>query len=65
VEATRAFLFFRSVLFQSVVQVYQEANVPSGRAWGDILSGVNAFTDLILLNLLETFQAMERGDKPA
>lgn len=62
VDATRAFLFFRGVLLQSVIQVYQEANVPSGRAWGDILRGVNAFTDLILLNLLETYQAMERAE---
>lgn len=61
-DATRAFLFFRGALVQSVVQVYQEANVPSGRAWGDILNGVNGFTDLILLNLLETYQAMERAE---
>ncbi len=47
---------------QSVIQVYQEANVPSGRAWGDILQGVNAFTDLILLNLLETYEAMEQAE---
>src|SRR5512142_2688656 len=57
VDATRAFLFFRGVLMQSVIQVYQQANGPSARAWGEILSGVNAFTDLILLNLLETYQA--------
>ncbi len=62
VDATRAFLFFRGVLMQSVIQVYQEANVPSARAWGDILSGVNGFTDLILLNLLETYQAMEKAE---
>ncbi len=62
VDATRAFLFFRGVLMQSVIQVYQQANVPSGRAWGDILSGVNGFTDLILLNLLETYQAMEQAE---
>jgi excisionase family DNA binding protein len=60
-DATRAFLFFREMLLQSVIQVYQEANVPSGKAWGDILHGVNAFTDLILLNLLETYQAMGQG----
>ncbi len=62
VDATHAFLFFRGVLMQSVIQVYQQANVPSGRAWGDILSGVNGFTDLVLLNLLETYQAMEKAE---
>ncbi len=58
VDAARAFLFFRNVLLESVIQVYQEANVPSGRAWADILRKVNAFADLILLHLLETDQAM-------
>ncbi len=65
VDATRAFLVFRGVLMQSVVQVFQEANVPSGRAWGDILAGVTGFTDLILLNLLETYQAMEKAETQA
>ena len=59
VDAARAFLFFRDALLQSVIQVYQEANVPSGHAWGEILHKVNAFTDMILLHLLETYQAME------
>jgi excisionase family DNA binding protein len=58
-DATRAFLFFRDVLLQSVIKVYQEANVPSGQAWGEILHKVNAFTDLILLHLLETYHSME------
>lgn len=61
VDATRAFLFFRDALLGSVIQAYQEANVPSGQAWGEILSHVNAFTDLILLQLLETYQAMEKA----
>src|SRR5512143_3769110 len=58
VDAARAFLFFRNVLLESVIEVYREANVPSGRAWADILRKVNAFTDLILLHLLETYEAM-------
>jgi DNA-binding transcriptional MerR regulator len=58
VDAARAFLFFRDVLLQSVIQVYQEANVPSGQAWGEILHKVNAYTDLILLHLLETYHAL-------
>jgi len=59
-DAARAFLFFRDALLQSVIQAYQEANVPSGRAWGDILRKVNAFTDLVLLHLLETFESLDR-----
>jgi len=59
-EAARAFLFFRDALLQSVIEVYQVANVPSGRAWGDVLHGVNGFTDLVLLNLLETYDELEK-----
>lgn len=56
-DAARAFLFFRDALLQSVIEVYQAANVPSGRAWGEVLRGVNSFTDLILIELLETMRA--------
>ena len=58
-DAARAFLFFRDVLLQSVIQAYQEANVPSGQAWGQILRKVNGFTDLVLLHLLETFESFD------
>ena len=60
-DAAQAFLFFRKVLLESVIQVYQEANVPSGRAWGDMLRQINAFTDLILLHLLQTYESLESG----
>ena len=62
VEAARALLFFRDALLESVIQAYEQANVPSGQAWGEILRKVNAFTDLILLHLLETFRAMENSN---
>lgn len=58
-DAARAFMFFRDALLQSVIEVYQVANVPSGRAWGEVLRLVNAFTDLILIELLETFQSRQ------
>ena len=48
VEAAKALLFFRDVLLESVIQAYEQANVPSGQAWGEILRKVNAFTDSIL-----------------
>ena len=60
-DAARAFLFFRGALLQSVIEVYQSANVPSGRVWGQVLLGVNGFTDAVLLNLLDTFERLERG----
>ncbi len=58
VDAAQAFLFFRTALMESVIEVYQETNAPSARAWADILRKVNSFADQILLHLLETYQAM-------
>jgi hypothetical protein len=59
VDATRAFMFFRSVLIESVMKVYSEANIPSGKAWEDMLGKMHTYTDQILISLLETYQALE------
>lgn len=59
VDATRAFMFFRSVLIESVMKVYSEANIPSGKAWEDMLAKMHTYTDQILISLLETYQALE------
>jgi excisionase family DNA binding protein len=60
-DAVHAFLFFREALLASIIQVYQEASIPSGRAWGEMLKRVEAFTDLILLHLLETLESFGQG----
>ena len=59
VDATRALLFFRNVLIESMMKVYREANIHSGRAWEELLHRMHAFTDLILLSLLETYHKLE------
>ncbi len=59
VEAARAFMFFRNALMDSVVGVYSQANIPSGPAWEDMLHKMHAFTDHILVSLLETYLALE------
>jgi len=59
VDATRAFMFFRDALIESVVKVYNDANVPSGKAWGEMLHNMHAFTDQILVSLLDTFHTLE------
>jgi hypothetical protein len=61
VEATRAFLFFRSTLLEALITTYGEARVPSGMAWGKMLNKMHTFTDQILLTLLETYQAFEEA----
>jgi excisionase family DNA binding protein len=62
VDATRALLFFRNALIESVMKVYREANILSGKAWEDILHKMHAFTDQILISLLETYQKLESAN---
>jgi len=57
VDAVRAFLFFRNTLINSVIKVYQEANVPSGQT-AETFGRMYAFTDDILVSLLKTFQTL-------
>lgn len=61
VEAVRAYLFFRNLMLEALVAVYQEANIPTGKAWQDMLQRVHAFTDQIMLTLLETYQSLEEA----
>jgi len=60
VDAAKAFLFFRNTLINSVIKVYQEANVPS-RQTAETFSRMYAFTDDILISLLQTFQSLNNG----
>ena len=59
VDATCAFLFFRNTLLEALVNAYEEARVPPGLAWGKMLNRMHTFTDQILINLLQTYQAFE------
>ena len=62
VDGARAFLFFRNAILESMISIYQEAWVPSGAGWGEMLTRTFAFTDRILLVLLETYQTLERNN---
>ena len=62
VDSVKAFLFFRNVLTDSMFTVYEAASVGSPQAWGDLFRRVNAYTDQILAALLETYEALERGN---
>ena len=61
VDATQAFLFFRNTLLEALVNAYEEARVPPGLAWGKMLNRMHTFTDLILINLLQTYQVFEEA----
>ena len=61
-EATQAFLFFRNLLLDSMLAVFEAAAVQSPHAWSDMFRKINAFTDQIQITLLETYDAYQRGN---
>jgi excisionase family DNA binding protein len=63
VVATHAFLFFRNVLIESMLNVYEAAAVRSPQAWSAMLRKINDFTDQILVTLLETYEAYHRVNR--
>ena len=58
-EAVQAFLFFRSILLESMLNVYESAAISSPYVWGDMLRKTNSFTDQILLTLLDTYHVFK------
>jgi excisionase family DNA binding protein len=60
-EATHAFLFFRNLLIDSMFTVYEHAAIHSPSAWSEMFRRINAFTDQILVSLLETYEAYSRS----
>jgi excisionase family DNA binding protein len=56
-EAAHAFLFFRSLLFESMYSVFEKASGHSPEVWGEIFKKITGFTDQVLLHLLETFES--------
>lgn len=63
VEATHAFLFFRNLLLESMLSVYESAAVRSPQAWGEMFKRVSKFTDQIMLTILETYEVYQRANR--
>lgn len=63
VEAVSAFLYFRQLLMTSMVSFYEEAGITSPKAWSEMVSKSQAFTDEILVTLLNTYEAYQRNGK--
>lgn len=62
VDTAHAFLFFRNLLLDSMVNVFEAAAIHSPQVWGDMLRKINGFTDQVMVSLLETYEAF-RGTK--
>jgi excisionase family DNA binding protein len=61
-EAVQAFLFFRNVLQEAAYHAYESAAIQSPHAWGNMFRNFNAFTDQILVAILETYHAFAQGE---
>ncbi len=62
-EAIQAFLFFRNVLLESTLSVFESASVRSPHAWGAMFRRITEFTDCILLKLVETYQLYQKNSR--
>jgi excisionase family DNA binding protein len=62
-EASRAFLFFRNVLLDAMLSVYEESTIQTPKAWSDTFRQIYRFTDRIQITLLETYEAYQRGSR--
>jgi excisionase family DNA binding protein len=58
-DSVRAFLFFRDLLTESVIQMAGVLSLSTPRDWGERLRQVNDITDQLLLSLIDEY---ERGD---
>lgn len=58
-EATRAYLFFRGALQESMLNTYAAAAIQSAHSWKDVTHKLEIFANQVLLALLETYQVIE------
>jgi len=61
-DATQAFLFFRNTLLEAMFGVYDAAHVNSPYIWSNMFRKITAFTDDVMITLLETYTAFERNN---
>ena len=60
-DATRAFLFFRKMLLDSVIEVYKHVTVGSPQAWAEMFQKINNYSDLILQSMLQTYEDYQQS----
>lgn len=63
VEAAHAFQFFRTMVMDSVLDAYESANPCSPQTWTMMVRKMNSFSDLIIITLLETYDAFARSGR--
>ena len=55
--------FFRNVLLDAMLSVYEESTIQTPKAWSDTFRKIYRFTDRIQITLLETYEAYQRGSR--
>lgn len=61
VEAAHAFQFFRTSVMDAILAAYENADVRSPQVWSDLFRRMNSFSDLIIITLLDTYEAFQHG----
>jgi excisionase family DNA binding protein len=62
VEAAHAFQFFRTMVLDSILTTYVNMEVCSPQVWADLVRKMNTFSDLIIITLLDTYDAIQHGN---
>lgn len=57
-DATRAYLFFLSALQEALLTAYETAAIHSAPAWKEMAQKIEAFTNQVLVSLLETYEVI-------
>lgn len=63
VEAAHAFQFFRTMVMDSILDAYESASPCSPQTWTTMVRKINTFSDLIIITLLETYDAFVRSGR--
>jgi excisionase family DNA binding protein len=63
VEAAHAFQFFRTMVMDSVLTAYESAAPCPPESWTTVVRKMNTFSDLIIITLLETYDAFIRSGR--
>jgi excisionase family DNA binding protein len=61
VEAAHAFQFFRTAVMDAILTAYENADVRSPQIWAELFRKINSFSDLIIITLLDTYEALQHG----
>jgi excisionase family DNA binding protein len=61
VEAAHAFQFFRTAVMDSILTAYENADIRSPQIWSELFRKMNSFSDLIIITLLDTYEAIQHS----